>query len=35
MVMVERGWVDLNRLLVAVGGGTWGGFAEGGCSWPG
>lgn len=35
MVMVERGWVDLNRPLVAVGGVTQGGFAEGGCLWPG
>lgn len=31
MVMVERGRLDLNRLLVAVGGVTWGDFAEGGC----
>lgn len=35
IVMVERGWVDLNRLLTAVGGVTPGGSAEGGCLWPG
>lgn len=35
IVMVERGWVDLNRLLAAVGGVTPGGSAEGGCLWPG
>lgn len=32
MVMAESGWVDRNRLLVAVGGVTQGGFAEWGCS---
>lgn len=34
MVMVERGRVDPNCLLVAVGSVTQGGFAEPGCSWP-
>lgn len=34
MVMVERGQVDPNRLLVAAGSVTQGGFAEAGCSWP-
>jgi len=35
MVMVERGRVDLNHLLTAVGNVTRGGFTEGGFSWPG
>lgn len=30
-MMVERGWVDLNRLLAVGGGVALGGFAEGGC----
>lgn len=32
--MVERGWVDLNRPLVAVCGVTQGGFAEGAAHGP-